>query len=296
MFTKKCHPEDICVSETRAIYGFDRLTIWIDVAECPISQSALEKHCTSAEIGLESMMYNAKWKLKISLFQPSPSCFKLLEEALGHSIAACVSYVEITCDLPSSDAAQARAKRNCFLAAAKMLHCSHRVVLEEHGTCFYYAPRVSSDESRWPRVIAAYADKPSKINNARPTTDAIPCAHIECRVSGVRAIADIGIVTLSDLMAFDHRSYWEKAVRFYELPMRKDLGALVAKAEGASRDVTDAALRKRAANWTSDFSIKDDVGSIFIMHNALLEYPELRKVFKTMSFANWLKLLNQVKR
>lgn len=273
------------------IYGFDRVTIWLDIPECPISEAVLEDHCTHVEVTVMQMKRNARWKLKIALFQPTTRCLRLLEDAMGYDIAALITYVEIAFDLPATSPQQAREKRNSFLAAAKMLFQRAPVMLSEHGTIFYFGPREKQKGEKWERsrrVIAVYADMSSKLNNARPAADGLPCAHIEYRVSGSVANADVGIVSLSDLIGFDHFAFWNTAIRLFDLPMRKDLGRRLADAEGRTLDVTDAALRKRAAKWMLDFSIQDSYGCNFIMHNALLAHPKFCRVFKTMSFATWL--------
>ena len=277
--------------DMQVIYGFDRVTFWIDCAELPISKATLEKHCGEVKVTLMQMPYNAKWKLEIEIFQPTLRCLQLLENALGHGVAVLVTYVEVAFDLPSASAKQARDRRNSFLASAKMLYERNPVRLSKHGTTFYFGPRFRWNGKKWVRrscVLVIYADMPSKLLNARPSADDLPCAHIECRVSGSAAIAEIGIASLADLIAFDHVAFWELSIRLYELPLQKDVGYQLAKSAGTSLKVTASAFCDRARNWKSIHSISDDFGSNFIMHNALREAPEFCKVFKRMSFAEWL--------
>jgi hypothetical protein len=285
------YPEACCLLYLLVIYGFDRITFWIDSSELPISEADLEKHCGEVKVTLMQMPYNAKLKLKIEVFQPTLRCLQLLNNALGQDIAVSVTYVEVAADLPSSSAEQARVRRNSFLASAKMPYERNPVVLSDEGTIFYYGPRFRWNGKKLVRrncVLVIYADRPSKLLNARPSEEELPCTHIECRVSGSAAIAEIGIVSLADLIAFDHVAFWEKSIRLYELPERKVLGYRLAEAEGAFLDVTDAAFRKRAAKWVLDSSIEDAFGSNFIIHNAMREDPEICKFFKQLSFAEWL--------
>jgi hypothetical protein len=277
--------------DMQVIYGFDRVTFWLEITELPISKATLEKHCGEVKVTLMQMPYNAKWKLEIEVFQPTLRCLQLLENALGHGVAVLVTYVEVAFDLPSASAKQARARRNSFLASAKMLYERNPVRLSKHGTTFYFGPRFRWNGKKWVRrncVLVIYADRPSKLLNARPSYEELPCTHTECRVSGSDAIAEIGIVSLADLIAFDHVAFWEKSIRLYELPERKILGYRLAEAKGKSRNVTDAAFRKRAAKWLKSVSIPDDFGSNFIMHNAMRKDPEICKYFKQLSFAEWL--------
>jgi len=273
------------------IYGFDRVTLWIDIAELPISEEALKAHCADIEATLMQMPHNARWKLKIALFQPTRHCLRLLKEALGHDIAVLISYVEVAFDLPATSAEQALLRMNYFLASAKMRYQHHPVVLDKFGTVFYFGRRHKMNGKKWVRcghVMAAYSDNPSKILNARPADGSIPCTHIEHRASGSAAIADVGIIGLDDLIDFDHPAFWERHIHLYRLPSQKAIGYQLAKASGAYLEISDAAFRKRAANWVSDNSIQDAYGSKFIMHNALREAPELCKAFQKMSFLAWL--------
>lgn len=297
------YPEACCLLYLLVIYGFDRVTFWVDCAELPISKATLEKHCAKVEVILMQMAHNAKWKLMVMLYQPTLRCFQILENALGHGVAVLVTYVEVASDLPSASAKHARAMRNSFLASAKMLYERHPVILGKPRkpgklcSIFYFGPRTRFNGRkcvRRSRVLVIYADKPSKLLNARPSADDLPCAHIECRVSGSAAIAEIGIVSLADLIAFDHVAFWEKSLRLYELPLQKDVGYQLAKAAGTSLKVTASAFCDRARNWKSIHSISDDFGSNFIMHNALREAPEFCKVFKRMSFATWLDAVKRL--
>ena len=273
------------------IYGFDRVTLWIDIAELPISEEALKAHCADIEVTLMQMPHNARWKLKIALFQPTRHCLRLLKEALGHDIAVLVSYVEVAFDLPATSAKQARLKRNLFLQSAKMRYQHHPVVLDEHGTVFYFGRRTKKKGNKWVRsghVLAAYSDKPSKLLNAQPHEGSLPCTHVEHRASGSAAIADVGIIGLDDLIDFDHQTFWESHIQLFRLPLRKVLGYQLAKAAGGSLEVSDSAFCKRAANWESEHSIQDAFDSNFILHNALREAPEQCKAFKKISFLEWL--------
>ena len=286
--TKALRPNGV---QPDVIYGFDRITLWIDIAELPISKEELEAHCADIEVRLMQMPHNARWKLKIALFQPTRQCLRLLKEALGHDIAVLVFYVEIAIDMPAASAEHARLKRNFFLRSAKMRYQHHPVVLDEHGTVFYFGRRTKKKGNKWVRcshVIAAYADKPSKLLNAQLHEGSLPCADVESRVSGSAALAEMGIVSLDDLIDFDHQTFWESHIHLFRLPLRKVLGYQLAKAAGGSLEVSDSAFCMRAANWESDHSIQDAFGSNFILHNALREDRELCKVFQKISFLEWL--------
>ena len=274
----------MAVANSSVIYGFDRITIWIDRPESSFELSKIDPHCAETKAYLGQMSHNPRWKLRLEIFQPTIKCLEILAEELGCATAALINYVEIAFDLPSKSRRQVRARRNHFLASAKMLHLPHDVALDKkHGTVFYCGRR------KCPSVLAVYADKPSKLNNARPSVGTPPCAHQEFRKTGEGAVADCGIVGVDDLTDFDHAKFWDQNLRFYKIPTNKtQLGRLLARACGADPSVSGSALRKRATRWVKKHSIFDGRSDVFVMHNALRANPDLEKLLPKMSFSDWL--------
>ena len=272
------------IQDTSVIFGFDRLTIWLDRPECPFELSKLKNHCTKVEANHLQMLHNPRLKCRVELLQPTLRCLEILADELGCATAVVINYVEIAFDLPSKSRRRTRARRNSFLASAKILHRPHDVVLDsKFGTIFYCGHRGSSI------VLAAYADKPGKLNNARPPEDGPRCAHQELRITGEAAVAERGIVSVDDLIRFGHAEFWNEALRFYKIPKNKtELGRLLARACGASVDVTGSALRKRATRWIEKSSIFDGRSDVFVMHNALRTTSHLEKLLPQISFTDWL--------
>ena len=182
---------------SRAVFGFDRITIWIDRSELPV-QDILALHCTSVQMSAEQSPFQARWKLQIELFQPTKECLTLLVEALGHDISAKVTYVEIACDVPASSKYQAQAWLGEFLCSA-LMRSQQQTVVSVAGTWYY--GRRAVDGVRCRNVLAVYADRPSKLNNAQPQAGSTVCLHIEWRASGAAALERIGIVSLVDLIS-----------------------------------------------------------------------------------------------
>lgn len=264
------------------IFGFDRVTVWLDRPELSIAKELLKKHCAQIEVYVEQMLFQARWKLRIEIFQPTTRCIQLLANALGNDVAAMLTYAEIACDFPANSKKQSLQYRNAFLATSNMRYQRHTVVREK-GT-FYFGRRTDG-ENRRNNVLAVYADKPSKLNNAQPSADALPCLHVEWRVTGAAALANHGIVGLEDLIHFDHLRFWDKNILLYLLPKPTMLGRLLGKVLGADANVSGSALRKRAARWKERHSIKEN----FVMHNALRAMPELKQIFETVLFSEWAK-------
>jgi hypothetical protein len=267
------------------IFGFDRVELWLDQPQMPISLKRLKKHCTDATAIVQQMPFNARWKLKLELFQPTSRCLRLLEQALGHNIAAVLTYVEIACDTPPATNAITQRRCDAFLAFARVRY--QRNPFKPLYSTWYCG--LGDGKDRPANVLTVYADRPSKINNARPDDDDPPCLHIEWRATGSDALAQLGIVTLADLIHFDYQQFWDKHISIYRLPKPTNLGRLLAKASGADTNVSGSALRKRAASWITRHSHEY---SKFIMHNALRDIPDIaRRRLETVPFLGWLNAM-----
>ena len=155
----------------------------------------------------------------------------------------------------------------------------------------YFGRRTDENASKRSNVLVVYSDRPSKINNERPDENALPCLHIELRSTGSAALANHGVVSLEDLILFDHESFWNKNIRIYQLPNLTDLGRLLVKLSGSNKDISSTALRKKARKWMNDF--RNDDGD-FVMHNALQATPKLVIHLKTLPFIEWLDVMVSV--
>lgn len=282
------------------VYGFDRVTVWLDRPELPVPEQRLKGHCTALVISLRQMPYNPRWKLKVEIFQPTLKCLRRLAQGLGHDVNALITYLEIACDIPASDKKQALKWRNYFLAEARVKY--QRQVVIGHLTNWYYGRRcnyaghekpesMSGDKTRHGdkrgSVLVVYADRPSKLNNSQPKETDAPCCHIECRASGSTALSRIGIVSIADLIDFDHGKFWTEYVRLYRPLKPTKVGRILAKLSGTDPNVSGTALHKRGTNWKTKHSINGK----FVLHNALLETPKLRKQLETVPFIDWTNSL-----
>ena len=277
--------DSISASECSKIHGVDRIKTWLNHPELPIKPSRLKRHCTDVKVTLGQMPYNANWKLQVELFQPTIKCLELLKAGIGSDVRILINYAEIACDIPATSKKQAKWGQKQFIGSAKMLYQRQNVIRYE-GTDYF-----GRRESKRGNVLAVYADRPSKINNAKPAANAKPCLHIECRVRGSTALANHGVVSLQDLILFDHESFWDKNIRIYQLPNLTNLGRLLGKINGSNSDISSTALRKRATKWMNDF--RNDDGD-FVMHNALLATPKLVSQLNVLPFNEWLDAMVSV--
>lgn len=279
----------ISVSECLKIFGFDLFKLWADRPELFITTKRIKKHCTDFKAILGQMPYNANWKLQVELFQPTIKCLELFKAELGSEVRTLITYVEFACDVPAATKEQAKWWQKNFIGSAKMMY-QRQNVIRCKGTD-YYGRRTDENSSKRSNVLAVYSDRPSKINNERPDENALPCLHIEHRATGSAALVNHGVVSLEDLILFDHESFWNKNIRIYQLPNLTDLGRLLVKLSGSNKDISSTALRKKARKWMNDF--RNDDGD-FVMHNALLATPKLVIHLKTLPFNEWLDAMISV--
>lgn len=283
-----------------AIYGFDRFHVWLDHTELPIKISTLERHCTEITVCVEQMPYNARWKLKLVALQPTIKFLQLLVEALGSNIAVLLTYVEIACDIPANGSEQALLWRDNFMAKASMKSQRGTVVLDKHDTTYYFGSRYKVKKQAHKKVkeaaqtlrdnvLAVYADKPSKLNNAQPVDGDLPCLHIENRTSGTAALVAHGIVSLSDLILFNHQRFWDEHLIAYLLPKPTKLGRILVAVNKSNPGISDTAIVKQAHAWKKRYLIEGN----FIMHNAIINKRAIAKYFDSHLFTDWIKTLNQ---
>ena len=274
-----------------AIFNYDRFTLWLSHPDFPISLYDLKSHCTDAKLRVQKMPFNPNWKAKLEIFQPTRKCLVLLEKALGNEISTMPTYVELACDRPADCGKEARRWCDCFLSSARMLHQRQAVV--HNGSIWYFGDRFNENgERRINKVLAVYADKPSKLNNARPDPHLSPDLHIEYRVTGSSALSKQGICCVHDLLGFDHMGFWNRSIRMFQLPKPTELGKFLAKASGADAEASGTALRKRAARWIA----KHSIGGQFIMHNALHATPKIIPFLSTVPFTTWLEDITSKKK
>jgi hypothetical protein len=282
--------------QSQIITGFDRITLWLDHQELPCSEEHLSRHCTKLTTTVNHLTYNPQWMLKVDLHQPTIKCLNLLTTSLGQDINTLICYVEIACDLPTSKK-QAQCWLNYFLGESHVKN--QRQTVKHDKTVWYYGRRtkVASDDQttksagkkvtysdKRGNVLAVYADKSSKINNAQPNENASLCLHIEYRTTGSTEISRLGIASLEDLIKFNHMKFWNKHVCMYSPLKTTKLGRWLAKAGGTDLNVSGSALYERGKKW----KIKHSIDDIFVLHNAWLETQQLRKTLKPLPFETWV--------
>ncbi|QXW18907.1 hypothetical protein KXJ72_02835 [Comamonas aquatica] len=268
------------------VYGADRVTIWLDRPASDAEFEELREHCTCLTVTNDQPKFQANRKCKLELFQPTRKCLRMAKEILRAETNAEPTYVELARDVTLPNRVRT-ALLTAFLGSVKVP--SQRSLFVQCEGTFYCGQRAESG-GRDGSVLAVYADKASKINNARPDADAMECFHVELRLSGKDALRKHGIRTLEDLIVFSHKQFWGRSLTFYALPPSKtELGRLLAACCGGRADASDTAYLKRANRWLDKHSIDGQ----FIMHNALKATPRLERY---LAKTDWNGLMKSIKK
>lgn len=275
-------------NNTTTEHGYDRLKVWFDRSEIPLQIGVLLPHCRAAEFKLGEMPYGANWKSSLEIFQPTMECLKILRNAVGNDVRVLPEYAEIVIDVipPPNQPLLAKQLERAFLAAAVPKYHRREVVCVK-GT-WYFERRTDTGKRRRPNVLTVYSDKPSKINN-KAVEGAVPCLHIEWRVSGSEAMQRIRLRALDDLIAFSPGQFWPQHVELYAMPGSTQLGRVLSRLKGGKEDASDQAFRKRAAGWMLEHSVKSTHNDeVFVLYNALK--AKERRAFKPykITFKKWL--------
>lgn len=268
-----------------ALYGIDRLTIWVDV---PLQVNHLPATLSKEPlVTSRRMCMNPQWKSKIKLSQPTHCDLAKIHDALAGHVRLYLNYVELNVDLLTNSHARAYSFKNQLLSAARFLHVQNRV--SAHETTLYVGKRSALVDAgivkRAPHVIALYCDKKSKDARAKSYPLLTSCMHFEHRLYGAPALASHGISSLEDLLTFNHVSFHNHMQRMHILPSQTELGELLASVANYPCSGEGPALRKRARNWKTQYMVDD----AFCLHNALRDTPKIISKLPEQSFTDWLE-------
>lgn len=270
----------------KTAHGYDRITLWTDGPDLAFAPKKLSHHCQHIEVTYGQMHFQPTAQIKVDLFQPSTKCLELIASELCRGTAVLITYVEIALDLLADNDQDSNRWKIELLKSVRMRYQRNVVLQSEDGDkdgAHYFGRR------RDRNTLAVYADNPSKLNVANAKGNDSPCLHIEWRASGSDALFALGIVSIEDLIKFDHEAFWNEGLCFYRMPRRTELGRILTRAATQREDVGDAALRKRARNWEA---LNSDVRGNFILHNALLGKAHIVRQLLPMTISEWKKSLN----
>lgn len=258
-------------------FGFDRVGLVIDRSTLPGPVGRLKRECLGGlTIATGRQTFNPVWQCRLDLRQPTErALLTLIRECLGYGIGAQLSYAEVAVDIivPSVHLANLV---QAYVAERVVMRGQRDLVRVDRGT-IYFSRRTGPEGGTRGRTGVVYSDRPSKIASEFVGQ---ACVHLEVRLKGTASLAAAGLASVGDLLAFNHREFWCRSATLRDLPRKqKDLGRLLGPG-----DVSDSALRKRAAVFKEACSVGDQ----FFMHNAVRFRPELLKRLPKLSIAEVL--------
>jgi hypothetical protein len=177
-----------------SVYAYvDVVRLWI---RRPLSRK--EWGWVNGEVGHPLLGYPFKiqqgGRQRLLLTQPSEACLRFFAERDDVTI----NYAEIALDSITPHASEM--KREVRVGFLQRWHGTRQVtIFTEDEDNFRTADRGCRGLS-----FQAYDTKPSKV------TGEVDCFHLEAWINGVRALRQLGISSLSDLLVFDHARFWQR--------------------------------------------------------------------------------------
>jgi hypothetical protein len=134
----------------------------------------------------------------------TPRLIEALDEFFSDGPPPLVNSAHLALDLVVATQLEADAVQDFI--EARFLKRGHRGI---HGTALFKTTRYFGRRGRR-SVVAIYTDKPCRIISG-------PCCHIERRLQGRKTLREQGLTTLRDLIEFDPRSFWSRALSLIDL-------------------------------------------------------------------------------
>ena len=142
----------------------------------------------------------------LHICQPSRQCLQLLESiARGRYY---ISYLEVALDFLTKDTFVACRLRDFFYRHLSVVHHRARRLSGTQHVIYW------SGQRKTPNSFALYSSRPSKVTGG-------PCCHLETRTRSKRAVADLGVRVLSDLLVLDRHNFWRKKMRLQKVDHTK---------------------------------------------------------------------------
>lgn len=173
---------------------FDKLTLWVTD---PLDRSviaALRRMAGSVHPRMEHMPYNPEYQQKVDVCQPSTMALRFLRDVLQDSHHT-INYLELANDMETEDP-----RHLPILARFFDMHLVKKWP-GKRGIAHYEGTRYTNRRGN-PNGIVLYSDTPSKVTGE-------PCVHLEWRFSGIAILREHKLCTLEQLLAADHRAFWE---------------------------------------------------------------------------------------
>ena len=183
-----------------------------------------------------------------------------------------INYIELALDFYSKKKAKVKCLRRFFNKHLVQLGKSSQekpYFNNTKGTHYYH-------RKKKPVRLVLYSKKPFRWKKG------YSCVHLEYRYKGLDALRQLGIITINDIVNFDHAAFWQQQLDLRK-PDFKDIGNYLAEQEG--RSISNTALNKKGQRFFEQLS---SLQKLFYNH------PEFTKVFSTINTPEALnKFINQ---
>lgn len=256
-----------------AISYFDRVKINLDANVREEYLTELLASNKNNKLIMKEFTPNSHLDRELDLFQPSNEDFEQLKAISG---GCAISYVECAIDFMTED--NKILENIAYLFNRNFVHYSIKYKALE----FYYHNYKYLDETIYfnPKLdelrLVMYTDKP-----ARNKPD-LKCLHLEYRITGLGLVKDNGIITINNLITFNHEQLWDKLLDFRKCNLT-ELGRLLYKTQSANIiPPTRKTFNKRG---------KKLYDNTYSLQEYLQDNPEHESAFKEIATIEVLKKL-----
>jgi len=188
------------------VFYFDRIKIYCDAHNHEATLNILVNDNRKNKFNWSPLTHNAFYDRMIDLFQPSTKCFDNLIDQNIMSGDYAITYIEFALDFMSDD-------KQTFTNLVSFLnrHLVHIPSKRSKDKPYYYGGfkeatyfSAGNDKERF----VLYTDKPARKSKIKY------CLHIELRIEGWSLVKNKSIVTIDDLINFNHRQLWNNLLDF----------------------------------------------------------------------------------
>lgn len=169
--------------------------------------------CGSLHYGVKSLKFKigrrwVSYPVQILIHQPSHEAIQFLTGLFEEQTPARITRLDIALDFCSDTIGNARRLqryfwKHLFKGWHRPVHGIEAIGLSEEVTDYI-------GYRNWRSKIVGYSDRPSKVSG-------FPCYHLEWRFQSHKAIIALGISSIDDLLFFNHRAFWARRLRLYEI-------------------------------------------------------------------------------
>src|SRR5258708_2547553 len=194
--------DTVCVWISRYLERWERDTLE-GLCRCFIYRPALRAGDT------DRWMWRRNYRVRLVLQGPSEEALRFLEKRVVEIPLPLINHVACALDFLTDTLDEAETLQQ--YVDAHLYKPYHR---PEHGVEVYKETTTYLGYRNRRSKIVTYADKLSRQSG-------VPCTHLECRFQSAATVRALGIKSIADLLAFNHRTFWTKRLRLYDYDLER---------------------------------------------------------------------------